>query len=108
MSLYRTPPHLLFPFGTEPIIFDTLLFVREACQIRRLEVGRPRLAERGIRVETHFVLGFVLSRVLGGRIARFLGGSKVRVMTWHVKKSGPAEGVGVRGRSPWVDNHFQY
>ena len=24
------------------------------------------------------------------------------------EKSGPAEGVGVRGRSPWVDNHFQY
>ena len=28
------------------------------------------------------------------------------MMTWHVKKSGPAEGVGVRGRSPWVNNHF--
>ena len=26
------------------------------------------------------------------------------MMTWHMKKSGPAEGVGVRGRSPWVDN----
>ena len=24
------------------------------------------------------------------------------------EKSGPAEGVGVRGRSPWVDNHLQY
>ena len=22
------------------------------------------------------------------------------------EKSGPAEGVGVRGRSPWVDNHI--
>ena len=51
------PAHLLLPFGTEPIIFDTLLFVREACQIRRLVVSRPRLAERGIGVETHcFVL----------------------------------------------------
>ena len=51
------PPHLFFPFGTEPIIFDTLLFVREARQIRGLEVGRPCLAERGLGVETHcFVL----------------------------------------------------
>jgi len=41
------------PFGGEPIIFDTLLFVREACQIRRLEVGRPCLAERGLWVGTH-------------------------------------------------------
>ena len=44
------------PFGGEPIIFDTLLVVREACQIRGLEVGRPRLAERGVRVESHVAL----------------------------------------------------
>jgi len=53
------PPHLFFPFGTEPIIFDTLLFVREACQIRRLVMGRPRLAERGLRVESHVWLVYV-------------------------------------------------
>jgi len=29
------------------------------------------------------------------------------VMTWHMKKSGPAEGVG-SGAKPWVDNHLQY
>jgi hypothetical protein len=64
-------------------------------------VNRPCLAERGLRVETHrFVFGWGLceSRAPGGHIASFLG----------VKKSGPAEGVGVRGRSPWVDNHLQY
>ena len=102
MKLYRTPSHLLLPFGTEPIIFDTLLFVREACQIRRLVVSRPCLAERGLRVETHrFVFGYGLcdSRAPGGYVTRFLGGSLV-VMTWHMKKSGPAEGVGVWGQSP--------
>ena len=61
------PPHLLFPFGTEPIIFDTLLFVREACQIRLFEMGRPCLAERGLRVETHVALcGGLWSRELLG------------------------------------------
>jgi len=64
------------PFGGEPIIFDTLLFVREACQIRRLVVSRPCLAERGLRVETHrFVFGWGLcdSRAPGGHIASFFG-----------------------------------
>ena len=79
----RPPPHLLFPFGGEPIIFDTLLFVREACQIRLFEVGRPCLAERGLRVETHcFVFGWGLcdSRAPGGRIASFLGMSILMCM----------------------------
>jgi hypothetical protein len=64
------------PFGGEPIIFDTLLFVREACQIRRLEVSRPCLAERGLRVETHrFVFGWGLcdSRAPAGYMTRFFG-----------------------------------
>ena len=47
------PAHILFPFGREPIIFDTLLFVREACQVRGLEVGGPCLAERGLGMVTH-------------------------------------------------------
>jgi hypothetical protein len=45
---------------------------------------------------------------LGGASHLFLGGSKVRVMTWHLKKSGPAEGVGVWGQSPHVEPIFQY
>ena len=64
------------PFGGEPIIFDTLLFVREACQIRRLEVSRPCLAERGLRVESHLALflgGVCVTRVpLGGASHLFL------------------------------------
>ena len=87
------------PFGGEPIIFDTLLFVREACQIRRLEVSRPCLAERGLRVETHrFVFGWGLcdSRAPAGYVTRFLG-------DMASEKSGPAEGVGVWGRSPHVE-----
>ena len=70
----RTSPHVLIPFGREPIIFDPLLFVREACQIRGLEVGGPCLTERGLGVETHFVLGFVVSCACGGRIASFFWG----------------------------------
>jgi len=94
------------PFGGEPIIFDTLLFVREACQIRRLEVSRPCLAERGLRVETHrFVFGWGLcdSRAPGGRIASFLGGFQSENDDVASEKSGPAEGVGVWGRSPHVE-----
>ena len=91
------------PFGGEPIIFDTLLFVREACQIRRLEVSRPCLAERGLRVETHcFVFGWGLcdSRAPGGYVTRFLGGSKVRVMTWHLKNPVPPKAWGFGGKAP--------
>ena len=103
MNLCRIPSHLLLPFGTEPIIFDTLLFVREACQIRRLEMGRPCLAERGLRVETHrFVSGWGLrdSRAPGGYVTRFLGGSLV-VMTWHMKKNPvPPKAWGSGGEAP--------
>jgi len=80
----RPASHLLIPFGGEPIIFDTLLFVREACQVRRLEVSRPCLAESGLRVETHrFVFGWGLcdSRAPVGRIASFL---------WHRGRWHPA------------------
>jgi hypothetical protein len=73
----RTPPHLFFPFGTEPTIFDELLLVREACQIRRLVVGRPCLAKIGFRASTHFVLGLIVNVIVGGRIACFLGSDDV-------------------------------
>ena len=96
MKLYRTPSHLLFPFGTEPTIFDELLLVREACQIRRLVVGRPCLAKIGFRASTHFVLGFVVSRAPDGYMTRFLGSDDVA----YEKKSGS------RGRSPRSVNLF--
>jgi hypothetical protein len=37
-------------------------------------VGGPCLTERGLGVETHFVLGFVVSCACGGRIASFFWG----------------------------------
>ena len=98
MKLYRNPPHLLFPFGGEPIIFDTLLFVREACQVRGLEVGGPCHAERGLGVETHcFVFEWDLcdSRATGGYVTLFFGGLQNEPV--------PPKAWGSGGEAPGLD-----
>ena len=81
-----------------------LLVVCFVSQTRRRVVGVPSLAERGLGVETHRELLCESSDtwVYGGRITPFFKFGLGCVMTWHCEKSGPAEGVGVRGRSPWV------
>jgi hypothetical protein len=50
-----------------------------------------------------FWVGFVASRALGGRIASFFGGIQSEDDDVASEKSGPAEGVGVWGRSPHVE-----
>jgi hypothetical protein len=66
-------------------------------------VSRPCLTERGLRVETHrFVFGWGLcdSRAPAGYVTRFLGGSKVRMMTWHLKNPVPPKAWGFGGKAP--------